>query len=221
MCSDPKEIVRSSYDAIADAYAEWSAGIRDPARQQWTRFLIERVPSGARVLDLGCGNGLPSTADLARHFDVTGVDISARQIEMARQAVPDATFVCSDVMDVSFPAEHFAAVTAFYSIIHLPRDEQPELLQRVIRWLEPGGYCVMVMGSGDADIDIDPDWLGAPMYWSHYPVDVNVALSQRAGFDVVSSSIVTLDEPDQPATFHWLVCRKPSGPHQVQAYTAQ
>jgi trans-aconitate methyltransferase len=59
-------------------------------------MLLERLPSGADLLDLGCGAGLPTTARLAQRFTVTGVDISPRQIERARINVPDATFINAD-----------------------------------------------------------------------------------------------------------------------------
>lgn len=212
MQCDPKEIVRAGYDTAAQAYADWHSMIDDPERERWTAFLVEQVPAGSNVLDLGCGNGIPSTARLAEHFAVTGVDISARQIELARHNVPAATFICADLMDVAFAPGHFDAVTAFYSVIHLPREEQPELLRRIAGWMKPGGYAVVVMGAGDSPGDVDPDWLGVPMYWSHYPADINLAMIDAAGLEVLSSDVVTLLEPEQPVTFHWLVARKPAGP---------
>jgi SAM-dependent methyltransferase len=208
MQANPKRIVRAGYDAAADNYADWLNRIEDPERERWTGFLIEQLPEGSHLLDLGCGNGTPTTLRLAEHVSVTGIDISARQIELARDNVPAATFICADLMDVSFPPAHFDAVTAFYSIIHLPREEQPDLLRRIAGWLVPGGYSVIVMGASDAPDDVDPDWLGVPMYWSHYPPQVNLAMVRESGLTVVSSDVVTLDEPEQPATFHWLVARK-------------
>lgn len=209
MSDNPKRLVQAGYNAVAEAYAGWSGRIVDPARERWTVFLLDELPEGARVLDLGCGNGLPSTLALAERFNVTGVDISARQIDAARRNVPGARFERAEMMEVRFPMGHFSAVTAFYSIIHLPREEQPLLIRRIAGWLRPGGYVVAAMGAADSQADIEPDWLGAPMFWSHYPAETNVSMALDAGLELVSSSEETILEDGTPANFHWLVARKP------------
>src|SRR5215471_17596081 len=66
------------------------------------------------------------------------VDISARSIEVARQRAPGVEFVACDMTRVEFPADSFDLVTAFYSILHVPADEQPGLVARVASWLVPG-----------------------------------------------------------------------------------
>jgi ubiquinone/menaquinone biosynthesis C-methylase UbiE len=208
MSEDPKKLVQDGYDDIAGRYAGWAASISDPARERWTAFLLETLPPGAALLDLGCGNGLPSTRDLSGRFVVTGVDISIRQIEAARRHVPEATFIHSDLMDLSFGARSFAAVTAFYSLIHLPRDEQPLLIKRVACWLQPEGYFVGVFGTADSAADVEPDWLGAPMYWSHHPPATNEQMVIDAGLEIASSSPETILEDGKPVSFHWLVARK-------------
>ena len=89
VADERKRTVEAGYDALADRFGEWMARIEgDP----WERFvdeLADRLPVGARVLDLGCGNGA-KTARLADRFDVLGVDISERQLELARAVVPGA-----------------------------------------------------------------------------------------------------------------------------------
>lgn len=47
-------------------------------------ILRAALPEGARVLELGCGSGNITTRRLAERFIVTGMDISARQIELAQ-----------------------------------------------------------------------------------------------------------------------------------------
>lgn len=209
MTKDPKELVREGYDRIAPAYADWSARIVDEERWRSEEFLRETLPADAPLLDLGCGNGLPSTARLAEHFRVTGVDASAGQLERARRNVPGATFIQADMAGVDFPDGSFQAVVAYYSIIHLPREEHEALFSSIARWLRPGGWFVCSLGAGASDGGIEPDWLGAPMYWSHHDAETSRRLIESAGLEVVHQAIVTLDENGSPATFAWFRARKP------------
>ena len=101
--------------------------------------LARELPPDASVLDLGCGAGIPATRWLSERFTVTGVDFSAKQLELARRHAPGATFIRADMTDLSFAPETFDAVVALHSIIHVPRTEHLTLLKNVSRWLKPGG----------------------------------------------------------------------------------
>ena len=136
------------------------------------------------VLDLGCGCGVPATAILAERFAVTGVDISPVQIERAQRLVPAAQFLCQDIADSDFQAESFRAIVSFFAIIHVPVAEQPELFQKLRRWLRPGGYLLATVGTR-AWIGTEEDWHGAPMYWSHADRETYLVWLADAGFEVL------------------------------------
>jgi ubiquinone/menaquinone biosynthesis C-methylase UbiE len=75
---DPKQIVADGYDQIAETYAAWVERGGSGHRQSHLAVLEAELPDGARILDLGCGAGIPVARDLAERFEVTGVDISER-----------------------------------------------------------------------------------------------------------------------------------------------
>src|SRR5437667_25806 len=101
---DPRRIVAEGYDRIAERYAQWTANdVIDEVRSRYAAVLLEGLPKGAPVLELGCGGGGPTTRQLGERFALTGVDISERQIEMARRNVPQATFLCADMCELEFP----------------------------------------------------------------------------------------------------------------------
>ena len=127
---DPKKFVADGYDNIAEQHEEWASNIRIEERAKYTAVLFEKLPKGAEVLELGCGSGIPTTKQLANKFAVTGVDISVKQVTLAQQNVPTAKFVHSDMTKLDFPEGSFDAVAAFYSMIHVPRQEQAELLHK-------------------------------------------------------------------------------------------
>jgi SAM-dependent methyltransferase len=67
-------------------------------------WLVERLPPGARVLDVGCGTGLPTARRLVdAGFKVTGIDISEGMLQLSRQNVPEATFTRLDVAELAHP----------------------------------------------------------------------------------------------------------------------
>ena len=205
---NPKSIVAHGYDHIAEQYAAWSSQAGAGERAQYTAHLIERLPAGAHVLELGCGTGVPTAQTLAQHFRVIGVDISSVSIDLARKNVPAASFRVSDMTALDFPSATFDAIVAFYAIIHVPRDEQAELLCRITAWLKPGGTFIATMGSTSNEAQIEADWLGTPMYWSHFDADKNQNLIRAAGLTIQSADVQTDMEDGSPISFLWVVATK-------------
>jgi ubiquinone/menaquinone biosynthesis C-methylase UbiE len=187
---DPKEIVRRGYDALSVRYDEAYDG--DSKYRAWIERLTQQLDQGSRVLDIGCGSGIPLARELvAAGHAVTGVDISQVQIRRARELVPQATFIRADAASLDFPSESFDAVVSFYALIHLPQDEQQELLTKVARWLRPGGWFVCTTGQ-DEWTGVDGDWLdsGVSMWWSHADAATNRAWIVRSGLTVEEQEFV-------------------------------
>ena len=110
---------------------------------------------------------------------------------------------------LDFPPQSFDGVAAFFSLIHIPREEQPPLLARIASWLRPGGLFVATMGVRDEAGDVEEDWLGAPMYFSHYDAATNRRLVEQSGLRLLSANEETQEEDGRPVTFLWVVARKP------------
>ena len=208
MARDPKRTVADGYDVIADAYASWGLRAEDPVKRRFAQLAIDSAEAGSPALDLGCGTGEHVTRVLAGHFDVTAVDISPHSIDLARERVPGPNYVVGDMATIEFPDASFAVITAFYSLIHLPREEHAPMLARIASWLIPGGRLVATMGASTEDGYSD-DWLGAPMYWSHFDAETNVALVESAGLIVESDELVVADEDGDPFTHQWIVAQLP------------
>lgn len=206
---DPKQVVAAGYDRIAERYGRWALSVREEERARYTALLEGRLPPGSRLLELGCGSGLPTTHRLAESFAVVGLDLSARQIERARQNVPGAAFVQADMGTIGFAPASFDAVASFYALIHLPRQEQPGLVRKVAAWLRPGGLFMAAMGTGAVEADLADDWLGAPMYWSSFDAETNRRQVEEAGLRLFSAREETAEEFGHPVTFLWVVAEKP------------
>jgi len=208
----PQEIVAAGYDQVAERYLAWSPGRPSGARQRVLELADGTIPRGADVLELGCGAGLPMTATLARGRRVTGVDISATQIALARRNVPDATFLQADYTTLERPPASLDAVVAFYSLTHVPRTELAPLLGRLRTWLRPGGTFLASFGVEDDPGTVEQDWLGVPMYFSQFSARVNRRLVEAAGFSIDWAEILTEPEDRFDARFLWVLAYAQEAP---------
>lgn len=173
----PREIksrIASSYNQIADTYLKWSAPFSRSSLDLAKDYIVPHLSNlpAPRALELGCGAGIPTTKRLSEvpGIKITANDITPRQIELAKQNLDHGKvdFVEGDMMGLSFPDSSLDAVLAMYSIIHLPREEQVTMVQRISRWLSPGGLFLCSFPGEDFETSQEGDWLeeGAWMYWS-------------------------------------------------------
>jgi SAM-dependent methyltransferase len=203
---DPKEIVARGYDAIALRYAEWAGRIESPALA-WLRDLDSRLPDGSDLLELGCGRGVPGTRELARRHRVTGVDISAVQIELARHHVPEASFLHADAAELDVAAHSLDAVVALHVFGHLPPADQRDLIGRMGTWLRPGGFFLATLGAGHPGEEVD-DFLGAPMFFASLGADAYRALLDESGLERLRDEVVVQHEPGHgEVSFLWVLAR--------------
>ena len=205
---DPKQIVADGYDRIARRYAEWDAG-GDEVRAWFLDEVLDRLPAGAAVLELGCGSGTAAAA-LADGRSYTGVDLSAGQLTMARERLPDLRFLQGDLTTISFPDAAFDAVVAFWVFNHVPRAQQAPTFARIFRWLRPGGRLMLTLGAGDTVDEVQEDWLGVPMFFAGFEPDANERSLLDTGFELeLSETRSQIEEGEGEVTFHWVIARKP------------
>jgi SAM-dependent methyltransferase len=205
-----KIIVKEGYDAIAPAYLAWSAPRPTTTRMNYINRLFSLLTPGARVLELGCGAGVPCTqAFVKQGFDVTGVDISAAQIALAHQHVPEATLIQADMMSLSFKPETFDAIVAFYSIFHLPKEEQGAMIRQIEVWLKEGGWLLLNLHSNEGNHIMD-DWMGVKMFSSGLGVEGNREMFKNDGvmLKVVEDEVVVEKVGRLEERFHWLLAVK-------------
>jgi SAM-dependent methyltransferase len=189
---------------MGETFASWREEIVGDPRRAWEDELVSRLDEGARLLELGCGSGSPETRRLAQRFALTGVDISPRQVERARAAVPEAQFVCADFTELDLPAHSYDAVAAFYVFNHVPRDLLAALLVNIHGWLVPGGWLLTAFGVTDME-GWTGEWLGAQTFFSSFPPEVNSGLVREAGFTIDRDEVVEFEEPEGLVRFQWVL----------------
>ncbi|KAF5603270.1 methyltransferase [Fusarium pseudocircinatum] len=221
--ADMKDRLRASYNAIAPAYNTWTAR-HNELRIKYLDKLLNSCPelvstgdtAKKQVLELGCGSGSPFISTLlarAPSVHVHANDLSDVQLDLARQnlaAYQDRVeFQHGDMMKLDFEPGSLTAVVALYSIIHLPKEEQREMIRQIGRWLAPGGIFLSTFGTDEASVTIDEKWLDDKgwMFWSGLGKEgVIKALTQEAGLEV---QLAVLEE-DADDRFIWILSRKGS-----------
>lgn len=209
MASEPSEIVRAGYDEAAARYRALEHDSARWPRAEWIGELTRSLQPGAAILDLGCATGIPVAAELARRYRVTGVDISPEHIQQAGRNVPDAEFVCSDALTVTFPPGHFDAIISLYTFDHIPRDEHRGLLERLRHWLRPGGLLLLSIEDQDEPGTV-AEWLGVDMFFSMFGADATRQLVRDAGFDIEKTALGIQTEGETDISYTWILARKPS-----------
>ena len=209
---NPKDIVRQGYDKVSFAYREDHPDASGECYRQYKAWIAElsaQIDESASVLDLGCGCGVPATQLLARHFKVTGCDISSVQIKRAKRLVPNASFVCCDMCKLSFPSETFEAVVCLYAMIHVPVEEQQPLLDDIWNWMKPEGHFLFSAGHREWTGE-EANWLGiegATMYWSHADRDTYIRWLENTGFIVIWDRFI----PEGNSGHSLILARKRTG----------
>jgi SAM-dependent methyltransferase len=205
--SDPKQLVARGYDQMALRYA--ASKVEGNPAMRFVRDLDSRLRADSDVLELGCGRGVPVTRELAKRHRVTGVDISAAQIELARHHVPEASFIHADYTQLEVAPRSVDAVVAILTLTHVPREEHAELLARIAGWLRGSGFLLCSLGVGEAPDLIEADWLGVPMFFSHYDAETNRRLVGDAGLQLVHDEVVAMHEEGHgEARFLWVLAEK-------------
>lgn len=210
----PKRTVEQSYDEIADPYLTWVQSQTSP-RQRYTTRVLENAPKSPRILELGCGAGVPITRMLLDHgAQVVANDISAKQISLAKERCPTAELIQGDMMSLSFESESFDGAVSFYAIFHLPRSEQKVMLERIYGWLKPGSLLAFNLGTEDGE-ECHGEFLGRGMFWSNQDIESSKTMVKEVGFEIVDADSLEagdgkLDEsdPDYGVKFLWIVARK-------------
>jgi ubiquinone/menaquinone biosynthesis C-methylase UbiE len=184
--TDKESIVRKGYDEIAQ---EYHANRNKFDHRKELKEFAALLPKNAKVLDAGCGAGVPVAEFLAESgFDATGIDFSENMLKLARKNVPKAAFINKDMNKLDFAVNSFDGLTAFYSIIHLPKEKHSSLFESFHRILKPEGIMLVCMGPDEWEAT--DEYFGTTMFWSQYSPEKSLHLVKNAGFQIVSDQIL-------------------------------
>ncbi len=183
-----------------------------PLDRQLLDRLAAGVPAGGIICDLGCGPGQVARYLYDHGAQVIGIDLSAQMIAQARQLNPDLVFKQGNMLALDVTDEAWAGIAAFYSIIHIPREDVMTALHELKRVLQPGGLLLVAFHLGTEVLHLD-EWWGRPVSadFFFFQAPEMQAYLQAAGFSIED----LIERPPYPEVEHqshraYILARKPA-----------
>ncbi|ERK16592.1 methyltransferase domain-containing protein [Serratia fonticola] len=167
--------------------------------QPWLERFLSLLPDNGRILDIGCGNGMPIADYFIRQgFQVTGVDSSQPMIERCQQRFPEQRWAVADMRRLSL-TDKFDGLIAWDSFFHLTREDQRQMFN--IFRQHANSQAALMFTSGTSDGEAIGTFEGEALYHSSLAPKEYRQLLQEQGFQVVS---MVAEDPDCGGRTVWL-----------------
>ncbi|MFW9818736.1 MAG: class I SAM-dependent methyltransferase, partial [Candidatus Thorarchaeota archaeon] len=147
------------------------------------------LPENAHILDVGCGAGIPTSKFLIkRGIRVTGIDLSNKMLDLARENVPNAEFIKMDMNKLKFNENTFDGIVSVYTLFHVPKKNHLRIFKKFFEILKPGG--ILLINTGVSESEGESNFFGVPMFWSNYSPKITLNLVVEAGFSILFEGIL-------------------------------
>lgn len=185
----------------ADNATVYSGHRTRPTGERLDSFLAV-LPEGARILELGCGNGMDAAHMLARGFDVDATDGTPELVAEAKKRIGDhARVLRFEALDAEAA---YVGVWACASLLHVPAATLPDILSRIYRALRPGGAFVASFKAGTGE---GRDGMGR--YYNYPTSEALLAAYAAAGWtDLVLETNMGSGFDALPTQWLWMTAKK-------------
>lgn len=177
---------KQAWTRVADKYDEVNYVNINPLFY----YFYENLPKGAYIFDLGSGTGKPYAKLLIeRGFNVLGIDISPRMVELARKYVPQADFVELSMTDIEYK-NMFDGVFSSYTMLLLDPPLFEDVAKRIVRSLKKGGLFYLSLNeTGEEGADVDKEVfveiMGENMYSRAYSKEEVLKMFSNMGMELL------------------------------------
>jgi len=178
--------IRQAWEEVAATYADR----RDPdgSDAALIKNLLETCPPDPLVVDIGCGDGARTLANLPAGS--VGVDFSREGLELARKTVPAARVLQAEMRALPFDDRVADAMTAYHAVFHVPREDHPAVYREFARVLAAGGTLLMTLPAGRFET-VRRGWMGGSMFFSAPGREQTLKQLADAGFENLRTETVS------------------------------
>ncbi len=189
----------NTYDSVFDQFAlvrSREVGVSHVL--EWARSL----PPGAKILDLGCGHGVPLARALMKAgFEIFGVDVSPKMIAAFRANLPGVGAECASILRSDFFGRSFDGVLGWGVMHLLPAADQGEVVARVAGVLNAGGRFLFT--APQAPLEWDETFAGVSFPAVSLGADGYTRLLREHG-------LVLVDEYTDASDNHYYIAKRPT-----------
>jgi SAM-dependent methyltransferase len=159
-------------------------------------FFIDKL-NGDNILDIGCGSGRDAEYFVSKEFNVIGIDLSDRFIEISTAKVPKAQFVKMDMRNINFPVNSFDGIWSMASLLHIPKIDSQSTIIQLREILKTNGiiYISVKLGEGEKFVKRDR-YKGLEKFFAFYTESEISDLLEKCGFEIIKSSLYKVPEQD-------------------------
>lgn len=200
------------YDQVAADYAARFVSELDykPFDRHLLNLFAELTNGLGLVCDIGCGPG-----QIARYLhdqgaQAMGIDLSPHMVEQARLLHPAIPFQLGDMRALPLEDGALAGITAFYSIIHIPREDVVTVLGEMRRVLQPGGWLLLAFHIGDEVVHVE-EFFGksVSLDFAFFPLNEMRGYLEAAGFAIKITTERAPYEQEHPHQRDYVLAQKP------------
>lgn len=188
------EYIERTYDQMAESYND-NRHLYDNSAQ--LEELGKLVDKGEKVLDAGCGSGIPvGKYFVDRGCELAGFDLSEKMIELARKNVPAGDFFQADLLSIELQSDTYDMVASFYCVFHIEKSRQGEVFRKFHRTLKPGGYTYFTLAG--EKYTKKKEFQGTMRFgdtllpYAHFSEEQYREMLTEIGFDVLSMKDLTI-----------------------------
>ena len=141
-----------------------------------------------------------------------GIDLSPEMVRLAQRLSPDIPFQVGDMLALNLEDNSLGGIAAFYSVIHAPPEDIPQVMREFYRVLRPGGWALLAFHIGDEPVHLD-EWWEKPVSldFHFYRPETLTRHLEEAGFHVEAriERAPYAGSVEHPSQRDYLLARKP------------
>lgn len=141
------EEILKIYNDIADAY-DRELWLDMPYNNEIDEFLS--LVKGKTILDVGCAIGSFTNYIALKGYEVDGIDISNKMIEIARRKVSNVNFYIMDMLDLKL-TKKYNGIMGINSLIHIEKKHMLALIKNLSSLLKDDGILFLIMQEGNGE----------------------------------------------------------------------
>lgn len=168
-------------------------------------YLLQTLPAGAYVLELGCGPGnvVHYLSTKRPDLQFLGIDLSPEMIKKAQEHNPKAAFRVMDIRQAGRLTERFDAVLAPFCLPYLPYTDLPGVVAILHQLTRDGGFIYLSCMEGPpsrSGFEKTSFTADSELFITYYERGVLEALLKENGFTLQRFYTIDYPEPDGSTT---------------------